>query len=207
MTSVLCSYCGNSATLTTGEQLYPHRPDLHTLHFWQCAPCDAYVGCRADSDTPLGFLAKKDLREARRMAHEALDSLWKMRHYRKVDLYQLMAVRTGVRHLAEADIADCNRVLEFCAWMQKRRLRERDNRPFDYSLIAPMLQALQQSWPPKPTPPPTPKPMPKPTPAQQLKEAEAQRERRRERNRRKKQRKRERLLAQKAAQEGGTMEA
>lgn len=42
---VKCDYCGNDAMLVSGRAIYPHRPDLFRLNFWQCAPCDAYVGC------------------------------------------------------------------------------------------------------------------------------------------------------------------
>src|SRR5436309_3529676 len=39
-----CPYCGHFARLVGGDVIYPHRPDLSELWFWQCAPCDAHVG-------------------------------------------------------------------------------------------------------------------------------------------------------------------
>ena len=50
--TVKCSYCGNDAELVGGESVYPHRPDLYYLKFYQCLPCDAWVGCHRGTTKP-----------------------------------------------------------------------------------------------------------------------------------------------------------
>jgi uncharacterized protein with PIN domain len=34
-----CPYCGKDVHLVTGEEIYPHRNDLHMKNFWLCKPC------------------------------------------------------------------------------------------------------------------------------------------------------------------------
>lgn len=33
-----CDYCNNEVELVGGDAIYPHRPDLHALKFYYCAP-------------------------------------------------------------------------------------------------------------------------------------------------------------------------
>lgn len=74
----VCPYCGAAALLVTGEVLYPHRHDLAHRFFWQCTPCDAYVGTHDGTRNPLGTLANKELRRARMILHDRMiDPLWK----------------------------------------------------------------------------------------------------------------------------------
>lgn len=60
---MICSYCNNEAKLVSGNVIYPHRPDLAYLRFWQCAPCAAYVGCHKGTTKPLGRIANAELRQ------------------------------------------------------------------------------------------------------------------------------------------------
>ena len=75
METVTCPYCNNPAVLVGGDVIYPHRPDLYEKKFWQCDPCDAYVGCHrpgvgyGDGTRPLGRLANAELREAKKNVH------------------------------------------------------------------------------------------------------------------------------------------
>lgn len=52
-----CDYCLNEAELVSGYSIYPHRPDLYHKNFYQCKPCDAWVGCHPNTTNPLGRLA------------------------------------------------------------------------------------------------------------------------------------------------------
>lgn len=74
-----CPYCGQQASLVSGKEIYPYRPDLHDRMFWLCRPCDAYVGTHKNSKrhVPLGLLANADLRWARMRAHAVFDGYWK----------------------------------------------------------------------------------------------------------------------------------
>lgn len=77
-TTPTCLYCGQLAQLVTGDAIYPHRPDLAHKYFWECAPCDAYVGCHAGTQRSLGVPARKELRRARNALHDqVIDPIWK----------------------------------------------------------------------------------------------------------------------------------
>ncbi len=117
MTTVICPYCGGNALLVTGAVIYPHRKDLAAKRFYQCAPCDAYVGCHP-SGQPLGRLANMELRQAKMSAHAAFDPLWKpvggsrarSRAYRK--LAQLLGIPPSDCHIGAFDVHQCRRVVE-----------------------------------------------------------------------------------------------
>jgi hypothetical protein len=122
---VNCDYCGNAAKLVTGKAIYPHRPDLFRLHFWQCEPCVAYVGCHkkeggnGDGTKPLGRLANAELRAAKNRAHAAFDPLWRERGMKRHAAYGWLADRLGVSkaecHIGMMDVEMCTRVATVCS--------------------------------------------------------------------------------------------
>jgi hypothetical protein len=70
------------ARLTSGREIYPHRPELAHIPFMICDTCHNHVGCHhklsGDGRTkPLGVIPTPDLRRARKEIHEILDPLWK----------------------------------------------------------------------------------------------------------------------------------
>ena len=79
MKAAICAHCGNKCSLTDGKEIYPHRSDLHTLRFWKCDPCAAYVGMsdnNPDGTKPLGTAADAELRRLRQQVHGVIDQLW-----------------------------------------------------------------------------------------------------------------------------------
>lgn len=72
-----CLHCRQSAILTDGRTIYPHRPDLHHKPFWLCRQCDAYVGCHPGTAAALGSPANAATRAARALAHAVFDPLWR----------------------------------------------------------------------------------------------------------------------------------
>ena len=119
--AVKCPYCQSQAELVTGKVIYPHRQDLHSLNFWRCAPCDAYVACHkpgkgyGDGSRPLGRLANGTLRRAKRDAHEAFDPIWKLGGMKRKDAYVWLAKELGIGvdecHIGEFDADMCCRVV------------------------------------------------------------------------------------------------
>lgn len=125
-----CAHCEQPAHLTTGAKVYPHRPDLHSLRFWHCEPCEAYVGCHrkgawvvadgvkreSDGTLALGRPANAALRRARNAAHAAFDPLWKDGPYSRRNAYAWLAKGLGIRvadcHIATFDLAQCRRVID-----------------------------------------------------------------------------------------------
>lgn len=78
MPAPICPACETPARLTTGAEIYPHRPDLAEKPIWACTLCeDTYVGCHPGTEEPLGFPADAALREARQLLHRRMiDPLW-----------------------------------------------------------------------------------------------------------------------------------
>ncbi len=117
--TVTCDYCGKNAELVNGNTIYPHRPDLYKLQFWQCKPCRAFVGCHKNSDAkPLGRLANVDLRRAKKDAHAAFDPLWKSGQKTRKEAYGWLSIQLGINkeacHIGMFDIATCHKVVDLC---------------------------------------------------------------------------------------------
>ena len=116
-TNVICPYCGKSALLVDGREVYPYRKDLWCEMFYICKPCGAWVGVHKDSKkfAPLGVLANAELREARIKAHAAFDSLWKNKMTRR-DAYKWLMKRLGLSskqcHIGMFDVYMCKKVVE-----------------------------------------------------------------------------------------------
>lgn len=126
MNAPTCDYCGRLAVLVGGNAIYPHRPDLYARRFWQCAPCDAYVGCHppaggngkgghGDGAVPMGRLANAELRKAKRRAHDAFDPLWKSRQMSRQSAYKWLAGELGISpancHIGMMDVDGCRAVV------------------------------------------------------------------------------------------------
>lgn len=118
MNAPICPYCNSQSKLTAGCVVYPHRPDLFDKWFYQCAPCDAYVGCHPNSRTALGRLANAELRKFKSLAHKAFDPIWKTKTMKRSDAYKALATEMQVQpsdcHIGMFDVAQCKRVIAIC---------------------------------------------------------------------------------------------
>lgn len=94
--------CGCSATvnarLTTGAEIYPHRPDLAELPFWKCDACANYVGCHhktKDRTRPLGNIPTREIMEARKHIHRILDPMWINSKQKRREIYAHISAKLG----------------------------------------------------------------------------------------------------------------
>lgn len=120
----ICSYCSSPAKLVGGDVIYPHRPDLYKKKFWQCAPCEAYVGCHeagrgyGDGTRPLGRLANAELRQAKMAVHEMFDDIWKEGHMRRPEAYAWLADKMGIAvencHVGMFTVEQCHQAADIC---------------------------------------------------------------------------------------------
>lgn len=119
----ICTYCNAPASLAQhGDDLYPYHRDFGPL--WACQ-CGAYCGCHPGTTIPLGRLADRDLRAAKKAAHAVFDPLWqvciknnfKARQARSESyawLAQALGIGVDQCHIGWFDLAQCRRVVEIC---------------------------------------------------------------------------------------------
>ena len=111
-----CPACNRLSRLTTGREIYPHRPDLFDKPFYVCDGCKAYCGCHPGTTKPLGTPAGPELRKARGFVHGRLDPLWRAARDRKrarSRIYAWLSKELGIpaeqTHTGLFDIDTCRR--------------------------------------------------------------------------------------------------
>ena len=117
LNSPICPYCNNPAKLVTGREIYPKRLDLYDKKFYACMPCGAYVGCHPGTERALGGLANKETREARGMAHQAFDPMWKSGKMSRREAYAWLKKALGAAgevHIGNMSVKECSRVTSAC---------------------------------------------------------------------------------------------
>jgi hypothetical protein len=118
MSNVNCPYCNQQAHLVGGKKIYPHRPDLYEKVFYECEPCDAFVGCHIGTVNPLGRLANAELRKKKMAAHALFDPIWRTGQMTRGDAYKMLAEKLGIEqkdcHIGMFDVDMCNRVINVC---------------------------------------------------------------------------------------------
>jgi DNA-directed RNA polymerase subunit RPC12/RpoP len=73
---VRCPYCGKDALFIEGFRINP-MPPHRKQNFYYCVRCGAWVRCFKGSLLPTGTLARRDLREERRLAARVIKRLIK----------------------------------------------------------------------------------------------------------------------------------
>lgn len=122
MKAPTCPYCRSLGRLTSGREVYPHRPDLASKPIYACMPCGAWVGCHPGTTKPLGRMANADLRALKKKAHEVFDRRWKGRQSvngsPRKSAYTWLAARMGMEfkrcHIGYFSEDECTRVIELC---------------------------------------------------------------------------------------------
>lgn len=113
-----CPYCDRLSVLVGGAKIYPHRADLVGRHFYECAPCDARVGCHPNTMLPMGRLANAELRTEKQRAHAAFDPIWRSGKFDRKEAYAWLAEQLGITepncHIGMFDIDLCRRTVRIC---------------------------------------------------------------------------------------------
>lgn len=116
MREVFCDYCGRRAEYVGSSVVY--RKSYGMIYL--CRHCNAWVGVHAGSDRPKGTLANAELREWRKAAHHAFDSLWQQgpfKYHRKAAyswLAQMMGLSVKETHIGLFDASKCEQVIQIC---------------------------------------------------------------------------------------------
>lgn len=126
----LCLECGSTCYYTTGEEIYPHREDLHHLPFIRCPVCpDSYCGCHIETGLPFGYAVGKKTRDARCQLHKLrFDPIWKNAkrpNLMRKKLYEFLKVTLNVSnrdaHIGALNIEQCRRM-----WVALNGVNERN---------------------------------------------------------------------------------
>ena len=112
----ICPYCGSTSAKVDGTAIYPHRDDLKAKIFYQCKPCDAYVGTHRKDGTPLGTLADANLRALRKRVHNRFDPKWQDGKMSRNAAYNWLSQKLKIPksecHMAMFDANMCRKALE-----------------------------------------------------------------------------------------------
>ena len=87
-----CPYCGKPAELVDSKAVY----GVSYGNLWLCRACDAYVSAKTGTDEPTGRLAKRDLRQLRKMAKSMIDEFARGARLSRAELRDWIAARAGV---------------------------------------------------------------------------------------------------------------
>lgn len=107
-----CCGCNGEveARLTTGAEVYPHRPDLARLPRWRCDACGNHVGTHhktSNPTRPLGNIPTPEIANARRHIHALIDPAWQSGRMSRRAVYSALSVRLGYEyHTAEIRTVD-----------------------------------------------------------------------------------------------------
>ena len=124
-----CPYCGQQSLLRMASDIYGSRyRGAGNLYVCPSYPaCDSYVGCNRDTNKPLGRMANRELRLAKRSAHRAFDALWMTkikregvsRKHARTAGYVWLAGQLGIElsacHIGMMDVESCKQVVSVCA--------------------------------------------------------------------------------------------
>jgi hypothetical protein len=100
-----------------GAQMATKPSKFHEGRIYYVCPrgnCDAVVGSHPDG-RPVGKPANKATRQARIRAHDAFDPIWKSGEMKRAQAYAWLREATGVMHIGDSSLEECERVVTACA--------------------------------------------------------------------------------------------
>lgn len=135
-----CPYCNGPVTLDSNDAIYRGRRYGDWPYVYMCeGSCDAYVGLHPNTDVPLGTIADRDTRDARKEAKQAffdwqdLVGLRKDRNMAYFKLAERMEVSIAECHFAMFDFERCQLALAHLGNMMAEHLEAQAvlEKPFD----------------------------------------------------------------------------
>ena len=122
---IYCCECKKvrKCILVTGKEIYPARPELHSLYFWKCPECGQYVGCHKNTQEPMDVIPTQEMKKARQIIHSFMDSMWKSGKITRGKLYRLIAKELGIKvyHTGwTRSLGQCRRVYAAVTKIKKR---------------------------------------------------------------------------------------
>jgi len=110
----VCPYCRSITKTITEQEVYGKTYRGNSIIACEQFPrCDSYVGTHSDG-TPLGRLANKELRQAKKKAHEEFDKIWKDGHKKRGSAYAWLSDQLELpqeyTHIGMFSINTCKKV-------------------------------------------------------------------------------------------------
>lgn len=114
-----CNCCQSpEVELVEHSAIYGGRSYGDWPYAYLCLSCRAYVGLHPQTDIPLGTLADKPLREARKTCKKPFDALWQGGAMSRTQAYKWLAGQMGISvkqcHFALFTIEQCNQARALC---------------------------------------------------------------------------------------------
>lgn len=113
----VCNCCGGEVRLVENSEIYGGRSFGDWPYAYLCRDCFAYVGLHPGTDLPLGTLADKPLREARKTCKKPFEQIWRD-HMTRTQAYAWLAEQLGLPaeecHFGLFDIALCKQARKAC---------------------------------------------------------------------------------------------
>lgn len=116
----VCPNCQGTVGRVDNKVIYGRQYGKWPFAYMCQTPgCDSYVGIHPKTDIPLGTLANKATRNARKRAKAVFAPLWEDEVMSKDDAYAWLAKELGIEdvnhcHVGWFDIATCNQVVQVC---------------------------------------------------------------------------------------------
>lgn len=109
-----CHYCGSIVEYTTNDVIYGRNyGDWPYVYRCTSSECDSYVGVHQHTKIPLGTLANKATREARKQVKPLFNELWQNGGMTRSAAYKWLAGELGIPtsqcHFGMFDIERCEK--------------------------------------------------------------------------------------------------
>lgn len=107
-----CPFCGGSVGIVSNAEIYG-RPFGDWPWALRCddLSCDSYVGLHPFTAIPLGTLANRATRQARKSAKQAFNRIWRERQLSRAGAYAWLAAQMGLTaaecHFGLFDVRQC----------------------------------------------------------------------------------------------------
>lgn len=115
----ICPNCGSDVEISNNARIYG-RSFGEWPWVYRCVNdgCDSYVGMHPFTNTPLGTLANRETRNARKRTKAVFNPFWQGGKMQRSEAYQALASALGIPkeecHIAWFDVAMCDRAIEAC---------------------------------------------------------------------------------------------
>lgn len=126
-----CIYCKSPVEYTSHAKIYGGREYSDWPYIYLCTNpcCQASIGVHEGTQHPLGTLADRETKEARKQAHAAFDGIWKMKYMKRTEAYRWLAGKLDIEpwrcHIGWFDISYCKAVIKFAnEWHANRKPKQ-----------------------------------------------------------------------------------